>query len=159
LNINVLFVCLGNICRSPSAQSVLEAQIKKLNLDKVILVDSCGTAGYHIGEAPDPRSITAAENRGYKMSHLRGRKFSINDFEAFDYILAMDQDNLSNILALAPSEVNCHISLFLKFNPKSSISEVPDPYYGGTDGFDEVLDLIESACEGLLSHIQNTDLK
>ena len=175
-SIKVLFVCLGNICRSPSAQAVFEAYIKKAKLAHLIKVDSCGTAAYHINEPPDSRSIAAAEERGYAISHLRGRQLSLKDFDNFDYILAMDSENLTNIKRLISrdlhcshlnGEVNTHVSLFLDFMSKPEknksvsrfVSEVPDPYYGGDQGFSDVLDLIESASEGLINHIINTHLK
>lgn len=157
--IKVLFVCLGNICRSPSAQAVFEAQVKKLALEKYISADSCGTADYHIGKSPDLRSIKAAEKRGYSMTHLRGRQLSLKDFESFDYILAMDKENLVNILEIKPKVTLCHISLFLDFDLNGSLKEVPDPYYGGENGFETVLDLIESASTGLLKHIEHKHLK
>lgn len=157
--VSVLFVCLGNICRSPSAQAVFEAYIKNAKLSHCILVDSCGTASYHINEAPDSRAIAAAKRRGYIMAHLRGRQLCLEDFERFDYILAMDKENLANIQALKPVSSKAQVALFLDFDTQSSIHEVPDPYYGGAQGFEQVLNLIESASVGLLQHLQQKHFK
>jgi protein-tyrosine phosphatase len=161
--VSVLFVCLGNICRSPSAQAVFETYVENAQLSHLIKVDSCGTAAYHINEPPDPRSAAEANKRGYVMSHLRGRQFTQNDFNKFDYILAMDLENLSSLKFLAPSTLNCHLSLFLEFIDENKVdgqvTEVPDPYYGGDQGFSYVLDLIESASEGLLEHIKKEKLQ
>lgn len=150
--IKVLFVCLGNICRSPTAHGVFEQlaaeQIKK----QLLVVDSCGTAAWHIDNPPDSRSMLTAKTRGYELSHLRARQLSNRDFYDFDYILAMDKANLRDIQALAPSDTSAHISLFLDFSDTPR-DEVPDPYYGGDQGFEQVLDLVESASYGLLAHI------
>jgi protein-tyrosine phosphatase len=153
-DIKVLFVCLGNICRSPSAQAVFETQVTNAGLQNQIFVDSCGTAGYHMGEPPDSRSISAAENRGYKIEHLRGRKITLEDFEIFDYIVAMDKKNISIIRAMCPKNSRSNISLFLDFDAHTKLTEVPDPYYGGADGFENVLNLIESAGESFLDYLR-----
>lgn len=155
LEINVLFVCLGNICRSPTAQAVFETQVRQAGLQNSIRVDSCGTAAYHIGKAPDSRSISAAEKRGYAMQHLRARKLEVEDFSTFDYILTMDEENLLNTQALAPDESQAVIALYMDFSAEQKTDTVPDPYYGGADGFKDVLDLVEGAGAGLLDTIKD----
>lgn len=151
--IKVMFVCLGNICRSPTAQGVFSGLVKARGLDDKIFVDSSGTSNWHIGEAPDPRSVAMALDRGVDLSSLRGSQVTREDFETFDYILAMDKQNLSNLRAIAPADYAGHLDLFLRFDASSQIEEVPDPYYGGESGFIHVVDLIEAASEGLLQHI------
>jgi protein-tyrosine phosphatase len=146
----VLFVCLGNICRSPTAHGVMLQRLEEKQLHDRMAVDSCGTGGWHTGESPDRRATAAARKRGYDLSGLRARQVVPEDFRHFDYILAMDRANLSELQALRPPEFAGHLGLFLDFAPGSDIDEVPDPYYGGGDGFARVLDLIERACDGLL---------
>ncbi len=150
----ILFVCLGNICRSPSAEAVFRAiasrEAPELNLE----IDSAGTAGYHIGEAPDARSQEAARRRGYDMSPLRARIVDAADFERFDLILAMDTNNLDVLRKRAPTEYRERVRLFLEFAPDCGLDEVPDPYYGGPTGFEQVLDLVEEASRGLLAHLR-----
>ena len=150
----VLFVCLGNICRSPTAEAVLRALAASEAGDLSIEIDSAGTAGYHIGMAPDARSQAAARRRGYEMSGLRARIVEPQDFERFDLVLAMDRDNLTVLRARAPVARRTRVRLFLEFAPEAGATEVPDPYYGGVNGFEEVLDLIEVACRGLLAHLR-----
>jgi protein-tyrosine phosphatase len=149
----VLFVCLGNICRSPTAHGVFEHMVAQRKLQHAIEVDSCGTGDWHLGRAPDRRASTEASKRGYDLSHLRARQVSRDDFAQFDYILAMDRQNLADLQRLCPEGYRGRLALFLDYAPGSSISEVPDPYYGGDDGFNQVLDLIESASEGLLQEV------
>ena len=151
--IKVLFVCLGNICRSPTAHGVFEHKIKQRALNGDIHVDSAGTAAWHIGKAPDARSIAAAQNRGYQLNHLRARQVVKVDFDGFDYILAMDADNLSALQAIAPTQSHCELGLLLPYAKSLRITEVPDPYYGGEQGFEDVLDMISDACDALLDHI------
>ncbi len=146
----VLFVCLGNICRSPTAQGVFEHLVAREKLSKIISVDSAGTSGWHIDSAPDARTVQAARSRGYDLSALRGRKAIKQDFERFDFILAMDQENYDALNEIKPKDYSGHLGLFLDFASSSSKREVPDPYYGGAKGFDTVLDLIEDASEGLM---------
>lgn len=146
----VLFVCLGNICRSPTAHGVFQHMVDTRNLGHCVEVDSCGTAHWHIGEPPDERSVQEAAQRGYDLSALRGRQVSAQDFVTFDYILAMDRANLSALEAMAPADFDGHLGLFLAFAPTAGIEEVPDPYYGGASGFSHVLDLVEEASAGLL---------
>ncbi len=149
----VLFICLGNICRSPTAHGVFETLVAQHNLEHLIEVDSAGTAAYHIGNPPDIRSVSAAQQRGYELDHLRARQVTAQDFETFDYILAMDSENLDNLKSIAPANYQGYLGLFLSFG-QCLESEVPDPYYGGASGFDHVLDLVENASMGLLLNIQ-----
>ncbi|MGB0468500.1 MAG: low molecular weight protein-tyrosine-phosphatase [Pontibacterium sp.] len=149
----VLFVCLGNICRSPTAHGVFQDLLNITGLGAQVVVDSAGTAAFHIGKAPDSRSVAAAKQRGYDLSGLRARQVSAADFNRFDYILAMDSSNLANLEALCPDDYRGHLGLFLDFTALEG-HEVPDPYYGGQNGFDHVLDLVESASEGLLCRLR-----
>lgn len=149
----VLFVCLGNICRSPTAHGVFQSLVDAKGLSNQISVDSAGTAAYHIGNPPDSRSSAAARKRGYDLSTLRARQAVESDFETFDYILAMDQSNLMNLRAIEPDNYAGYLGLFLDFSSQPE-KEVPDPYYGGDSGFEHVLDLVESASEGLLEQIK-----
>ncbi|WP_127555339.1 low molecular weight protein-tyrosine-phosphatase [Saccharospirillum alexandrii] len=151
---SVLFVCLGNICRSPTAQAVFEARLADSPLAADVEVDSAGTAAYHLGKAPDPRSQAAARARGYKLDHLRARQVTPEDFHRFDYILAMDSDNLINLNAMAPESHRATVALFLDFAAVTELRDVPDPYFGGDEGFATVLDLCEQASHGLLTHLQ-----
>lgn len=150
----ILFVCLGNICRSPTAEGVLRTLAAREAPELSLEVDSAGTAGYHIGEPPDPRMRHAAARRGYDLSGLRARVVEPRDFECFDLILAMDQDNLQVLKRRAPAQAHGRLRLFLDFAPESATAEVPDPYYGGAKGFEEVLDLVESATRGLLAYLR-----
>jgi len=152
MSISVLFVCLGNICRSPTAHGVFENLVKEHGHDEMIRIDSAGTGSWHIGAPPDERSAAVALQRGYDLSHIRARKVTSEDFNQFDYILAMDYQNLSDLSGMRPSGYQGHLSLFLDF-AQAAESEVPDPYYGGPKGFDHVLDLVEQASDGLLKHI------
>ena len=149
----VLLVCLGNICRSPTAHGVLEAMVKRRGLSQRIEVDSAGTAAWHAGKGPDARSIQAARKRGYTLEHLRARQALAADFDEFDVILAMDNSNLRDLQAIRPPHFTGHLGLFLDFAQHSPGCEVPDPYYGGEAGFEKVLDLVEDASEGLLAYL------
>ncbi len=153
VKVSVLFVCLGNICRSPTAHSVFEHVVAERGLSDKIQVDSCGTGDWHIGHAPDPRAVSAAERRGYDLSSLRARQLDFGDFLMFDYILAMDNANLYDINQACPADFEGHLSLFLDFADDAKGHEVPDPYYGGEQGFNRVIDMIERAAHGLLDHI------
>jgi protein-tyrosine phosphatase len=150
----ILFVCLGNICRSPTAEAVFRAVARQEAPDLTLEIDSAGTAGYHIGEPPDRRSQAAARRRGYDMSALRARIVEPVDFERFDLILAMDRENLSVLHQRAPKGAQERVRLFLEFAPETEVTDVPDPYYGGSTGFEEVLDLVEAASRGLLVHLR-----
>lgn len=151
--IRVLFVCLGNICRSPTAHAVFQQMVDERGLGSRILVDSAGTGDWHIGRPPDPRASAAAQQRGVDMSALRARQFQPADFHNFDYILAMDEDNLRDILAQAPESHSAQVGLFLDYASHFEEREVPDPYYGGDEGFEHVLNLIEDAAKGLLDEL------
>ncbi|MCF4968805.1 low molecular weight protein-tyrosine-phosphatase [Nostoc sp. CMAA1605] len=150
----LLFVCLGNICRSPSAENIMNYLIDKDNLSDRILCDSAGTSSYHIGSPPDRRmSAAAATKLGIKLQG-RARQFQKSDFQEFDLILAMDQDNYQDILSLDPTGQYHHkVHLMCEFCSQHTLKEVPDPYYGGTEGFNQVIDLLLDACDGLLQHI------
>ncbi len=150
----ILFVCLGNICRSPSAEAVMREIAAREAPDLGIEVDSAGTAGYHIGEPPDERSQEAARRRGYDIAQLRARILEPEDFERFDLVLAMDEANLSVLQRRAPVAVRERVRLFLEFAPEAGTVEVPDPYYGGPAGFEHVLDLVEAAARGLIAHLR-----
>lgn len=154
---SVLFVCLGNICRSPTAHGVFEALVQSKGLADRITVDSAATSNLHVGNPPDPRSIATALERGVDLSDQRARQVNTADFYEFDYVLAMDAQNLSDLRAIEPRGASAHVALFLDFAPHSSENEVPDPYYGGKAGFAKVVDLVEQASEGLLTHIQQKD--
>jgi protein-tyrosine phosphatase len=150
----ILFVCLGNICRSPTAEAVLRALAAREAPDLTLEIDSAGTAGYHIGEPPDARTRQAAARRGYDLNALRARMVEPQDFERFDLILAMDHDNLRVLQRRAPGASHERLRLFLEFAPQTETQEVPDPYYGGPNGFEEVLDLVEAASRGLIAHLR-----
>ncbi len=156
--VRVLFVCLGNICRSPSAQGVFQHLVDRQGLGERIAVDSAGTGDWHIGQPPDLRSQQAALARGYAISDLRARLVTAEDFRDFDYILAMDRANLRNLLAMQPEGFAGHLGLFLEFGRQREQLEVPDPYHGGEEAFELVLDLIQQASEGLLEHIRSRHL-
>jgi low molecular weight protein-tyrosine phosphatase len=150
----VLFVCMGNICRSPTADAIFRYQVNAAGLEHEIHVDSAGTHAYHIGHPPDQRAQSTALNRGYKMHDLRARAVEVNDFNHFDYILAMDNDNLSILQQRCPTQHSDKIELLMQYSKNSNFdSEVADPYYGGERGFEMVLDMVEEACQGLLEHI------
>lgn len=148
----VLFVCMGNICRSPSAEAVFRRMVKQQGHDKQWLIDSAGTHAYHVGEPPDRRSQQAASPRGYSMQSITARQVMADDFNRFDWILAMDQQNLSLLRQIQPANSNAQLGLMLDYaiRPEWQGSDVPDPYYGGVDGFAEVLDRLEESCEHFL---------
>lgn len=150
----ILFVCMGNICRSPTAEAVLRHYVAVAGLAHLIEIDSAGTHDYHVGDAPDARTQRAARQRGYDMSQLRGRQVETADFSRFDYVLAMDYANLAILQRKMPQDASCHLGLFLDYAQHHAGREVPDPYYGGTEGFERVLDMVEDAAQGLLQHLQ-----
>ena len=152
--VRVLFVCTGNICRSPTAEGVFRHVVKEAGLAGHVSSDSAGTHDYHIGEAPDPRTQCAAAGRGYDLSALRARQVSRNDFNEFDYVLAMDQSNLLALERLCPPQHSNRLKLFMEFGGDPAVREVPDPYYGGAQGFERVLDLVELASRGLIAHLR-----
>jgi protein-tyrosine phosphatase len=152
--INVVFVCMGNICRSPSAEGVFRELVERHDLTAHIEIDSAGTHAYHVGEPPDGRAQAAAGRRGIDLSRQVARRFAPTDFNRFDYVVAMDQENLARLQELCPPDYPGRLSLLLKYAPELGVEEVPDPYYGGANGFERVLDLIEQAAEGLLADIR-----
>lgn len=152
--IKVLFVCMGNICRSPTAEGVFRHLVKQEGHSDWIKTDSAGTHAYHVGEQPDRRAQQTARGRGIDLSDLRARKAIENDFHEFDYILAMDDDNYQLLAEICPVGHEEKLSLFLEFSKDYSESQVPDPYYGGDQGFEHVFDLVESASRGLLETIK-----
>ena len=154
MSVKVLFVCLGNICRSPTADGIFQKLVSDAGLTKRIQVDSAGTANWHQGRAPDARTVAAAAKRGFDLSVLRARAVKRSDFDEFDYILAMDEQNLADLRSLKPADYTGHLGLFLAFGSQKNYREVPDPYHGGNDGFELVLDLVEDAAAGLLKSIQ-----
>ncbi len=149
----VLFVCMGNICRSPTAEGVFSHKVKQNNLQDQISTDSAGTHAYHVGNPPDQRAQAAALKRNIDLSKQRARRVSADDFSEFDYVIAMDESNMDDLLSICPAGYEDRLHLFLAFSD-SEQSEVPDPYYGQGRGFEIVLNLVEDASEGLLQHIQ-----
>ena len=152
--VSVLFVCMGNICRSPTAEGVFRHIVKQQGLEEHIHIDSAGTHAYHVGEQPDSRAQQTARTRGIDLSQQRARKVRHDDFEHFDYVLAMDNDNHAILASLCPGDKDECLSLFLDFAKQRPESEVPDPYYGGPQGFEHVFDLVEEASQGLLDDIR-----
>jgi low molecular weight protein-tyrosine phosphatase len=152
-SVAVLFVCMGNICRSPTAEGVFVHRVAAAGLSDRIHVDSAGTHAYHVGHPPDPRSQKTALKRGYELAGLRARLVSREDFGRFDYILAMDRDNLSALKRMAPRDAKVKPRLFMDYSAHAG-REVPDPYTGGQQGFENVLDMIEDASSGLLEDIK-----
>ena len=150
----ILFVCLGNICRSPTAEVVLRTLAAREAPELELEVDSAGTAGYHVGEPPDPRTREAADRRGYDLAAPRSRIVEPADFERFDLILAMDREIMSVLRRRGPPHAQKRVRLFLEFAPEAGLEDVPDPYYGGPNGFEAVLDLVEAATRGLIEHLR-----
>ncbi|MBT4891198.1 MAG: low molecular weight phosphotyrosine protein phosphatase [Rhodospirillales bacterium] len=157
--VKVLFVCLGNICRSAIAEGVFRDLVEQAELSEKIQVDSCGTGSFHTGETPDPRSIEACAAREIDISNLRARQIRNTDFEKFDYVIAMDEDNVQALQAVCPFQYEERIHLFLEMTEYMGTREVPDPYYGTGQGFERVLNLIERASKRLLESICENDLK
>jgi protein-tyrosine phosphatase len=153
---SVLFVCTGNICRSPTAEGVFKHCVEKAGLAARITSDSAGTHDYHVGEPPDPRTQATARRRGYELGELRARRVRRDDFERFDYVLAMDEANLRQLERICPRQHAHKLKLFLEFGDGAP-REVPDPYYGDPDGFERVLDLVERAAQGLLRHLDRNN--
>lgn len=152
--LQILMVCMGNICRSPMAEGVVRRRLQEAGLARLVLVDSAGTHGYHVGEPPDPRARECAAARGYDLSGLIGRQVSLQDFRDFDLILAMDRANLAHLERMCPPQHRHKLKLFLSYSRRYPGQEVPDPYYGGRDGFERVLDMIEDAADGLLDSLR-----
>ena len=156
--VKVLFVCTGNICRSPTAHGVFRDLVIREGLGDRIVVESAGTHAYHVGEPPDHRSTAAAQDRGCDLRELRARQVVKSDFEDFDLILAMDRGHFGLLLSQCPPDRRESLALFLSFAPHLGIQDVPDPYYGAGDGFERVLDMIEAGSAGLLAYIRQTML-
>lgn len=152
--IRVLFVCMGNICRSPTAEGVFRHLLRENKLEDLVDVDSAGTHGYHVGEAPDQRTQRAAARRGYDLSGIRARKVARQDLEYFDLILAMDRNSLEALLVVCPPERADRLGLFMDYSKNFDDDEVPDPYYGLGHGFDLVLDMVEDATNGLVEIVK-----
>ncbi|MCG8510638.1 MAG: low molecular weight phosphotyrosine protein phosphatase [Rhodospirillales bacterium] len=156
--VKVLFVCMGNICRSPAAEGVFRALVEREGLADRISCDSAGIDAWHVGEPPDSRMRAAARKRGVDLSAIRARKAIAADFDRFDYVLAMDQSNMAGLSRICPSGREDRLRRFLEFAPNADLREVPDPYYGGPSGFELVLDLIEEGTAGLLDDIRANHL-
>ena len=152
--VKVLFVCMGNICRSPTAHGVFRELVRREGLEERIEIDSAGTHAYHVGNPPDQRAQETARSRGIDLSDLRARQVEPGDFRRYDYILAMDEENHAILEELCPPGYEDRVRLFLDFAPGLGVSEVPDPYYGGAQGFEYVFDLVEAASHGLLEDIR-----
>jgi protein-tyrosine phosphatase len=152
--IRVLFVCTGNICRSPSAEGLFFHKLAEAGLSDRVKVDSAGTHDFHVGDAPDPRAQAAASRRGYDLSRLRGRQVIRRDFLEFDYVLAMDQYNMKALAPICPPEQAHKLKLFMEFAPDAAELEIPDPYQGEEEDFEYVLDRLEAAADGLLAHLR-----
>jgi len=152
--INILFVCMGNICRSPSAEGFFATALQKSDYRDQVSIDSAGTHGYHIGHAPDSRAVETASSFGVDIGHLRARKVSASDFDNYDLIIAMDHDNLKDLLRIQPAGSKASLKMMMQYHPEAHTTEVPDPYYGGMDGFNYMCTLLESATQGLLKEVE-----
>ena len=152
--LSVLFVCMGNICRSPTAEAVFTDLVRREGGPIHFEIDSAGTHAYHVGEPPDSRAVAAARRRGLVMDHLRARVVTRDDFLHFDLLLAMDEENLAHLHRLAPAGYAERARLLMEYAPETGMSQVPDPYYGAETGFEQVLDLLEQAARGLLQQLR-----
>jgi protein-tyrosine phosphatase len=150
----VLVVCTGNICRSPTGEGVLQHLAEKRGLAERVQVRSAGTHDYHVGEGPDPRTVKHASQRGYDLSALRASQVSAEDFHRYDYILAMDRGHLRILKSIAPGDATARLGMFLEASERWKGEDVPDPYYGGVEGFERVLDMVEEAAEGWLDRLE-----
>jgi protein-tyrosine phosphatase len=157
--VRVLFVCMGNICRSPTAHGVFRQLVVDRGLSHCVEIDSAGTHAYHVGEPPDRRARATAIERGIDIGDLRARLAERADFESFDYVLAMDRDNYRILSSLCPAGMESKLRLFMEFAPDLGVRDVPDPYYGGARGFDQVFDLVEAASQGLLEDLLQRHLR
>ena len=153
VNRRVLFICMGNICRSPTAEAVFRKLVEVSPLAGKMEIDSAGTIGAHAGARPDPRAIELGASRGYDLERIRARQIALADFERFDYVIAMDEQNIRHLKSVCPPENSHKIELLLAFSPDAGAHEVPDPYYGSVGDFEHALALIEAGCKGLLRHI------
>jgi len=156
--IKVLFICMGNICRSPTAEGVFRNLVEKAGLQELIEIDSAGTHAYHVGEPPDARAQETALKRGFDLSSQQARRAVADDFLMFDYVVAMDQDNYHALYAICPEGMEDKIHLLMDYAPSFRTREVPDPYYGGPSGFEQVFDMVEEAAAGLLQALQQRQL-
>lgn len=152
--LRVLFICMGNICRSPTAHGIFRHKLAESGLDTAIDVDSAGTHGFHVGGPPDRRAVAILAEQGIDISDLRSRQVTLSDFASFDYIVAMDEDNYEHLRALSPESAVERIHRLMDFAPDFGDGEVPDPYYGGSSGFERVCDLVEAGTEGFLAHLK-----
>jgi protein-tyrosine phosphatase len=157
-NMNILFICMGNICRSPTAEGVMRKLVADAGLGSRILIDSAGTHGYHVGEPPDPRAQAAAKRRGYDISDLRARGLEPDDYARFDLLLAMDFNNLDRLQTYCPPQFQSKVGMLMGYARQHKAPIVPDPYYRGASEFDRVLDYVEDACEGLLQALVLADV-
>ncbi len=152
--INILFVCMGNICRSPSAEGFFAAALQKSRFRAQVSIDSAGTHGYHIGQAPDARAVATALNFGVDISQLRARKVGVTDFHHYDLIIAMDNNNYQDLQRIRPAGCRANLQMMMQYHPDARPAEVPDPYYGGMDGFTYMCELLEAATLGLLENVE-----
>jgi protein-tyrosine phosphatase len=160
IRVKVLFVCMGNICRSPTAHGVFRRLVEEAGLADQIEIDSAGTHAYHVGEPPDSRAQETARRRGIDLSDLRARRATSEDFAFYDYVLAMDQENYHALSAICPEGqgLEKRLTLLMDYAPQARMREVPDPYYGGSGGFERVFDMVEEAAQGLLESIRHRHL-
>ena len=152
--INILFICMGNICRSPSAEGFFAAALNKSPYKDQVSIDSAGTHGYHVGHTPDARATATALNFGVDISHLRARKVSVSDFDNYDLIIAMDRSNFEDLQRIQPAGSRASLKMMMQYHPEAKPEEVPDPYYGGMDGFTYMCKLLESATQELLKDVE-----
>lgn len=152
--INILFVCMGNICRSPSAEGFFAQALEQSDYKDLVTIDSAGTHSYHVGHAPDSRAVAAASGFGVDIAHLRARKVSVSDFHNYDLIVAMDRSNFFDLQAIQPAGSAASLKMMMTYHPEGRPEEVPDPYYGGIDGFTYMCELLESATAGLLKDVE-----
>lgn len=152
--INILFVCMGNICRSPSAEGFFATALQKSTCKEQVSIDSAGTHGYHVGQTPDSRAVATAAQFGVDISQLRARKVEVSDFNEFDLIIAMDRNNIEDLQRIRPADSKASLKMMMQYHPEAQPLEVPDPYYGDMDGFTYMCQLLESATLGLLKDIE-----
>ncbi|MCX7554106.1 low molecular weight phosphotyrosine protein phosphatase [Marinicella sp. S1101] len=155
----ILFICMGNICRSPSAEAVFQQLVNEQGLAADFVIDSAGTHSYHVGAKPDPRSMQAAKKRGIQMQHLRARQVQSEDYQRFDFLITMDDANRSNLASMFPQHSQEKVYAMLSFSERNDLDEVPDPYYGSGDGFELVLDLLQDASKGLLNFLRQSEVE
>lgn len=154
--IRVLFICMGNICRSPTAEGVFHKLVESDQVDHKFEIDSAGTHAFHVGDAPDLRAQKAAKDRDVDLAHLRARKVVVGDYHDYDYLLVMDEDNYQIVMEFCPDEHKHKVKYFLEYAPHLNTLEVPDPYYGGKYGFERVLDMVEEASTGFLNSLKQS---